>query len=120
MFLYRRSGEAAAGAARAKDLEERLDAAREDTAKLLQAVTALAKQGGGRVGETYSTDDVKSERLAAGQELQEALEALHARHKEDVAGVESAAKHQSEATDALRQELAALREQLARDNETHR
>ncbi|XP_050714096.1 myosin-7B-like isoform X4 [Eriocheir sinensis] len=118
-ILVTRSDEAAAGAARAKDLEERLDAAREDTARLLQAVTALAK-GGGRPGELHSTDDVKSERLAAGQQLQEALEALHSRHEAEVAGVENAARDQSQATEALRQELAALREQLARDSETHR
>ncbi|XP_045604207.2 adventurous-gliding motility protein Z [Procambarus clarkii] len=118
-IIVARSGEAAAGTARAQELEDRLTAAREDTSRLLLAITTLA-QGSGRGVEADTTDDVKSERLAAGQQLGAAITAIQARHESEVRSLRDAAQQQSEAMDRLREEVASMRQQLASDNESYR
>ncbi|XP_053641867.1 mucin-22-like isoform X2 [Cherax quadricarinatus] len=118
-IVLTRSGEAAAGTARAQELEERLTAAREDTSRLLHAITSLA-QGSGRGVEADTTDDVKSERLAAGQQLSAAITALQTRHECEVRSLREAASQQSEAMDRLREEVSNMRQQLADDSNSYR
>lgn len=118
-IIMARSGEAAAGAARARELEERLSVARQDSNRLLLTITSLA-QGTGRTTELDTTDDVKSERRAAEQQLSATLAALQTKHEDEVMKLREAADQQSEAMKSLKEEVERMRQQLADDNEKYR
>ncbi|XP_047471461.1 golgin subfamily A member 6-like protein 2 isoform X2 [Penaeus chinensis] len=118
-IIMARSGEAAAGAARARELEERLSVARQDSNRLLLTITSLA-QGTGRTTELDTTDDVKSERRAAEQQLSATLAALQTKHEDEVMKLREAADQQSEAMKSLKAEVERMRQQLAEDNEKYR
>ncbi|XP_042883223.1 golgin subfamily A member 6-like protein 2 [Penaeus japonicus] len=118
-IILARTSEAAAGAARARDLEERLSVARQDSNRLLLTITSMA-QGTGRTTDLDTTDDVKSERRAAEQQLSATLAALQTKHEDEVMKLREAADQQSEAMKSLKEEVERMRQQLAEDNEKYR
>ncbi|XP_068208027.1 uncharacterized protein [Palaemon carinicauda] len=118
-IIMTRSAEAATASTRARELEDRLSSARQDISRLLSTITSIA-QGPGKTRDLQSTDDVKSERLAAEHQMSTLLSSLQDRHEEEVKALHDASAEHRKSVDALRKEVTEMRRQILDDNEQHR
>ncbi|KAK7079856.1 hypothetical protein SK128_024663, partial [Halocaridina rubra] len=117
-IIATRSAEVSVATARARELEDHLTLARQDTSRLLQIITDMAQGTRRTVGrETDSTDDIKSERLAAEQQLSVMLSALQSRHEEELRSFQTAADHSNQIVETLQKDIASMRQQLTEENE---
>ncbi|XP_068208025.1 myosin heavy chain, clone 203-like isoform X3 [Palaemon carinicauda] len=117
-IIMTRSAEAATASTRARELEDRLSSARQDISRLLSTITSIA-QGPGKTRDLQSTDDVKSERLAAEHQMSTLLSSLQDRHEEEVKALHDASAEHRKSVDALRKEVTEMRRQILDDNEQH-
>ncbi|XP_064077793.1 LOW QUALITY PROTEIN: FK506-binding protein 5-like [Macrobrachium nipponense] len=118
-IIMTRGAEAATATTRARELEDRLSSARQDINRLLNTITSIA-QGPGKIRDLQSTDDVKSERLAAEHQMSTLLSSLQDRHEEEIKALHDASTEHRKSVDALRQEIAEMRQEIVDDNERNR
>ncbi|XP_066940841.1 LOW QUALITY PROTEIN: serologically defined colon cancer antigen 8 homolog [Macrobrachium rosenbergii] len=118
-IIMTRGAEAATATTRARELEDRLSSARQDISRLLNTISSIA-QGPGKIRDLQSTDDVKSERLAAEHQMSTLLSSLQDRHEEEIKALHDASAEHRKSVDALRQQIAQMQQEILDDNERNR